>query len=180
MSTEYIKTQNNRKRMLIDRKFKSRHKILQTLRAQAIPYDHLENFNLYDMQLSINELSRLAKLSKARILEQIDYLNSVREIDIQWIDNEAYYHITPSGTIALYDDKYIEMGKNKRFSKFKETITLVSAIIVTSIALFTFIDNYLSTKKNNKAIEDIQRQVQDLSRKTVQKQKESLKLKWKQ
>ena len=145
--------------MLIDSKFKVRNKILKVLREQTIPYDNTEFVNLYDMQLTILELSMHSKLASSKIIEQVDYLYSVKEIEITWINDEARYHITPQGTIALYDNKYIEMGKAKRFSTIKETVTLCSAVIITCIALFSFLQNYMTTKENNESIKEIKKQL---------------------
>jgi hypothetical protein len=73
----------------------------------------------------------------------VDYFIALNEIQVQWKDNDAKYLITVSGTIALYDNRYLDFGKQDRFSKFKEIIGMISAIIITAIALFTFIQNYI-------------------------------------
>lgn len=148
--------------MFIKEKYNIRHKILEGLRQQTIPYDRTEEFSIYDMQVTLKELAKASNLSEFKILQQIDYLIALKEIDIAWIENEARYLLQTKGQIALYDNKYIDEGKREHFNRLKEVITLISIIVAMVITLFTFISNYLDTRKNTKGIEEIKTELKQL------------------
>ena len=103
--------------MFIKEKYNIRHKILEGLRQQTIPYDRTEEFSIYDKQVMLKEQAKASNLSEFKILQQIDYLIALKEIDIAWIENEARYLLQTKGQIAFYDNKYIDEGKREHFNR---------------------------------------------------------------
>jgi hypothetical protein len=148
--------------MFIKEKYIIRHKILGTLRLQAIPYDQTSELSVYDLQVTMKELSKTSKIPEFKIIEQIDYLLLLKEVECQWIDNEARYLLETKGQVAFYDNKYLDEGKRFRFEWFKERITLTSIIIAILISSITFISNLIDTHKNTKGIEDINTRIKSI------------------
>jgi hypothetical protein len=148
--------------MIIKEKYKIRHKILEGLRQQTIPYDSTEDINFSDIQVTLKTLANASNISEFKILQQIDYLSILKEIEIVWIENEARYLLLTKGQIALYDNKYIDEGKREHFGRLKDVIQLIAIIVGTVITLFTFISNYIDTRKNTKGIEEIKTELEQL------------------
>ncbi len=154
----------------ISEEYRIRHKILGALQSLQIPYDELDpSYSMEDFTLTLKGIASKAKLSKEKILTQIDYLIAEKNIELQWNIDTPYFIITQIGIIAFHEKKYLKSGKTSFYSSLKETISSFSTLALVIIAIATFISNYRDVKQNAKDIQALKEEVQKLTQSLNQK-----------
>ncbi|WP_316740641.1 hypothetical protein [Pedobacter antarcticus] len=75
----------------------------------------------------------------------------------------AYYLVSPKGTVAYFDRQYLIDGRESTFKKTKEIVLFSLAITTLIVTIFTFLSNVLLTKKNNEEIKVLQKEMKIFS-----------------
>lgn len=148
-------------KIFINKKFKNRHIILETLQRR---YDQVYNPNMQqgELEMSFIQLVDRSKLTEQEVIEQLDYLQLEDEISIDEIQFDYYYTLLNNGSKAFYDKKYLNIGKKEFLENIYDILKIVSTAILLTIALSTFIINTATTIKLTKEVSKLQSEVRAL------------------
>lgn len=147
------------------KKFSDRHKILEALDQKRVDGfgPHAESF--FDVELDFPNLVEKSKIDEDSVIKQLDFLSDSKEIYINQRDGSTFYCILQKGTASYHDRKYLYLGKKESLNDFFDIVKTVSAVALLIIAVTSFIINFSNTVKNNKDIETLKRQIEELQKK---------------
>lgn len=145
--------------MFIKQKYIIRHKILEVLQNKMPSFDEKE-IKREQIELSLEEISKILGFSIENIYKNIDHLSEAEEINFFWINNNKLKcAIARKGTLSVYDRKYINEGRKEFWNNTFDVIKNVSTILILIIAIVTFIINTCATTQNSKDIKIIKTEI---------------------
>lgn len=153
--------------MFIKKNFKARHQLLGILFEHDIKQPHTSN--LKTKSIHFNDIAaKLPQYDRHFLIDNLDYLRAADEIYCSMQFDNSVFAIYSAGSHAYRDKKYIRDGYRDQFNYIYDIAKTVSVIILLLFAIWTFIKNIYQTESNKKDIEQIRKELQDLTNKTQQ------------
>ncbi|MBN8697155.1 MAG: hypothetical protein J0L87_11560 [Bacteroidetes bacterium] len=151
------------------KKYKIRHKILEVLQKhQDYVYSLTkppEQLYQFELALDVEQISSLTKYSEIEVVSEIEILLDRNQISQVVEEFKDYYFINKVGSVVYYDKYYLEEGKKNLISIVKDYITIITAIGLFLIAVYTFISNIIQTHTNTKDLDAIKSKLNTIEKK---------------
>jgi hypothetical protein len=144
----------------MNKKYRIRHAILSVLHEKGTK--NFEHPDIEQLEMTAEEVANSTGYSVDEIKAQLDVLHLAEEIDINWRERVMKLLCVVKGSAALHDEKYLTQGRQEFWNDTYDVVKTVSAIILVSIALGTFILNVVSTRENTRLIEDLNARVDSI------------------
>lgn len=149
------------RKLLINRKYLHRHKILGALqikldeggRPDAMPED---------IELSYRMLIEKSGLTEQEVLKQLDHLSQEDEINIEERNFNLCYLILRKGTIAYHDAKYLNLGWKSFIDSAYDIGKTISVFFLLILAIATFLSNRFEMKQNKKEMEQMKVDIKNI------------------
>lgn len=149
--------------MKINKKYTSRHQLLQTLQERKDDRWSPNNIDVRDIALETHKLLDKSGLRETDLYQQLQYLVNEKEIKETEFDGfRWYYSISDAGTAAYHDQKHLSKGRKEYLDNIYDVLKNVSTFILLLMAVVTFIGNWISNSKKNQEIEDIKIELKNL------------------
>lgn len=153
--------------MFIKKNFKARHQLLGILFEHDIKQPHTSD--LKAKSIHFNDIAaKLPQYDRHFLIDNLDFLRAADEIYCSMQFDNSVFAIYSSGSHAYRDKKYIRDGYRDQFNYIYDIAKTVSVIILLLFAIWTFIKNNYQTESNKKDIEQLRKELQDLTNKTQQ------------
>ena len=151
------------------KKYIIRHKVLGVLQRHQ---DHIysltkpmEQLVDFELALDVKQISAQTKYSEAEIIAEVEILMDRKQLSLVVEEFENYYMINKVGSVAFYDKYYLEVGKKTLITVIKDYITIITAIGLFFIAVYSFISNVVQTQANTKNLDNIKSKLDTIERK---------------
>ena len=164
-----MENKNSIARSMYKRKYIIRHEILGALQKyQDYVYSltaPMETLHDIELVLGVEGLVEKTNFSEMEIIAELEILLDKRQIQSFTEDLKNYYAITRSGAVAYYDKFYLEEGRKTVIGMLKDYISIVTAVGLFIIAVYSFVANIIQTNSNTKDLENIKTELDSLSKK---------------
>lgn len=154
---------------LYKKKYITRHKILKALQnycdkvtAKGKPEDTL---SFEDIALNVKQISEATNLDQCLILPELEVLEDRKQIHFGDDPINISYFITKLGSVAFYDETYLEDGKKSLITIVKDCLSIITTIGLFIIALYTFFNNIIKTDSNSSEIKLLKEKVEQIEKK---------------
>jgi hypothetical protein len=105
---------------------------------------------------------RLPKWDRRLLLDNLDYLRSVKEIYCSDQFDNSTFLIYSSGSHSYRAKKYLREGMKDQMNYIYDIAKTISVIILLAIAVWTFAQNIWQTKENKDDIKQLRQQLQEI------------------
>jgi len=141
---------------IIPQKYRIKHKILEALWKMP-----KERFNSHDLY-SLKELSNILSYEVPLIKKTVYELESSSEVLYKRNNNPDTIGLLEEGVNSYKSEKYLKEGWEKFKITFEFWVKNITILIGSFIAIYTFLQNVLSTKQNSEEIQKLKVEQQKL------------------
>lgn len=148
--------------MFVRRNYKVRHLLLKVLfdhdQNNDKPIDDVEGRSIHFDEIC----KKLPQFDRWLLLDNLDYLRSIKEIYCSDQFDKSKFLIYSSGSHSYRDKKYLREGVKDQINYIYDIVKTISVIVLLGIAIWTFAQNLYQTKKNKDEIEQLKNEVLEL------------------
>lgn len=121
--------------------------------------------NLREVALSINELSKMLKVSEFEVRQAASLLLMNNEIKEEIINNEVHIGAWENSFVVYSNKKYLREGETRVIGRIKDYLGVTGSTIAIVTAVVTGVTSVISIISNKKKIEELQVKVTEIQEK---------------
>lgn len=102
---------------------------------------------------------QLPKYDRAFLLDNLDFLQSSKLIYCSMEFDKSKFHILSNGNHAYNEKRFIREGVKEQMNYLYDIVKNISVIVLLIIGVWSFVLNFVQTRKNTRVIEEHQREI---------------------
>jgi hypothetical protein len=135
--------------MVINKKFKIKHEILELLLNKSQTRAHERDFEIHTSEI----FKQLKKYKEDEVWKGLAFLTNRTEIGCNEKGRDSNFYILAKGEISYFERTYLELGEEKWWTITFNKLKTISTFILLIFAVYTFIANLTITSRNSNQLE---------------------------